>query len=386
MSSAMVYGLLPLFLVRVLHSSLASVGLIEGMAEAANSLMKIASGFATDRLGRRKPIVLVGYLLSAIDKLLFPLAHSVATVLAARLIDRLGKGIRDAPRDALLTDVTPESARGSGFGLRLAFYTAGFVAGPLTAVAIMRLSHDDFRLVFWLAVIPAALAIVVLLMALKEPPRLRDGIARQNYRRGGPVHFPVRFWWAVTIAGLLSTARLSQAFLVLKANDIGIDPAFAPFTLVIMHLIYAGAAYPFGVLADRMDRRLQLEIGVGVLIAAYIVLANAGTLPTVVVGAALWGLQLAVTQGLLSAAIAEASPEHLRGRAFGFYELAVGTTAFVANFAAGSLWELGGPVLAFGAGASIAGLTGIVLLLRQMPRTTGGTEVSQITGDKVEYR
>jgi MFS family permease len=297
----MVYGLLPLFLVQVLHSSLASVGLIEGLAEAANSLMKIGSGIATDWLGRRKPIVFAGYLLSAIDKLFFPIAENVATVLAARLIDRLGKGIRDAPRDALLTDITPESARGSGFGLRLAFYTAGFVVGPLTAVTIMRLSHDDFRLVFWLAVIPAAAATVVLLVALKEPHRLQVAVARSNDRPSGPAHFPMSYWWTVTIAGLLSTARFSQAFLVLKASDIDLDPAFAPFMLVIMHLTYASSAYPFGILADRMDRRIQLEIGVGTLIVADIVLASGSTLLTVAAGAALWGLQLAITQGLLSA-------------------------------------------------------------------------------------
>jgi len=377
MSSAMVYGLLPLFLVRVLHSSLASVGLIEGMAEAGNSFMKIGSGLASDWLGRRKPIVAVGYVLSAIDKLLFPLANNVTTVLAARLIDRLGKGIRDAPRDALLADITPEPVRGKGFGLRLAFYTAGFVVGPLTAVTVMLLSHDDFRLVFWLAVIPAAVAIVVLLVALKEPRPLQVGAARPNCKRDEPTRFPVRFWWVVTIAGLLSTARFSQAFLILKANEVGIDPAFAALTLVIMHLTYASAAYPFGILADRMDRRLQLEIGVGILIGADIMLANASTLLAVVAGAALWGLQLAVTQGLLSAVIAESSPERLRGRAFGFYELAVGVTAFVANLAAGTLWGFGGPVFAFGASALIAGLTGIALVLLQMPRTTAATEITE---------
>ena len=362
MSSAMVYGLLPVFLVTVLHVSASFVGVIEGIAEAMTSFAKVGSGLASDWLGRRKPVVLLGYALSAANKIMFPLAASASTILTARAIDRIGKGIRDAPRDAFLADVTPAPVRGSGFGLRLAFYTTGFVVGPLTAIAIMWLSGDDFRLVFWIAVIPAALAIVVLLVALREPPRRLQARAPQlRLLHRDIAGFPRTFWWAILVAGLLSLARCSLAFLVLKAHAIGIDAAFVPIVLVVTYLAYASAAYPFGVLADRMNRRIQLAIGAAVLVAADIALAGANETWTVSLGAALWGLQMAVTQGLLSASVADAAPEHLRGTAFGVYELAVGLATLAASATAGVLWTIGGPGLAFGASAVVAALAALVL-------------------------
>jgi MFS family permease len=367
MSSAMVYGLLPVFLVRVLHTTIASVGMIEGIAEATTSLTKIISGMASDWLGRRKPVVFFGYILSAVDKLLFPLAGDASTVLLARIIDRVGKGSRDAPRDAFLTDVTPMPIRGSGFGLRIAFYTSGFVVGLLTAILLMRLTSDDFRLVFWVALIPAAVAILVLLVALKEPPR-RVALPppRLRIRRADLARFPNSFWWAIVIASLLSLARFSNAFLVLKASDIGIDAAFVPIMLALMHVVFAGAAYPFGVLADQIDRRVQLGIGAIVLIVANVVLVGASAAWTTALGVALWGLQMGITQGLLSASVADAAPEQLRGTAFGMYEVAVGVTTFAASAAAGALWMSGGPGLTFGMSAAVATMVLILLLLWPM--------------------
>ena len=372
MSSAMVYGLLPVFLVKVLHASAGLVGVVEGLAEAATSLTKIGSGIASDWLGRRKPVVLLGYALSAINKIMFPLAGSITTILAARVIDRIGKGIRDAPRDAFLTDVTPAPVRGSGFGLRLTFYTMGFVVGLLCAIAVMWLSGDDFRLVFWLAVIPAALAVVVLLIALREPPRRSArGAPRLRFLRSEVASFPRAFWWSIMIASLLSLARCSPAFIVLKAHDIGIDAAFVPIMLVVMHLAYAGAAYPFGVLADRMDRRAQLGIGAVFLICADVLLAGSRGTWMVVLGAGIWGVQMAVTQGLLSASVADAAPEQLRGTAFGIYELAVGIATFAASAAAGALWMIGGPALTFSISAIIATLVMLVLWQEPMPKPDG---------------
>ena len=367
MSSAMVYGLLPVFLVKSLGASTASVGFIEGIAEAMMSLARIFSGLASDWMGRRKPLVLLGYAVSAVNKVMFPLAGAVSMVLVARVIDRVGKGLRDAPRDAFMTDVTPAKIRGSGFGLRLAFYTTGFVIGPLAAMGLMKLSGDDFRLVFWLAVIPAALAIVVLVFAIKEQAPKKFAPRPLWLRRGELAAFTGSFWWAIAIASLLSLARFSYAFLILKAHSIGIDAAFVPIMLVLMHLVYAAAAYPFGILADHIDRRLQLGIGAIVLIGADVVLATTNEGWMIAVGAGLWGLQMAVTQGLLAASVADAAPVTLRGTAFGIYDLSVGFATFIASTAAGALWMAGGPPLAFGFSGLIAAAA--ILLLLFQPRS-----------------
>ena len=371
MSSAMIYGLLPVFLVRVLGASMASVGLIEGMAEATNSLIKIFSGAASDWIGRRKPLVIFGYTLSAVVKTLFPLAESASTVLAARVIDRLGKGIRDAPRDAFLADLTAPEILGSGFGLRLALAFTGFVVGPLIAVGLMRLSGDDFRLVFWIALIPAYLSIIVLLVAVKELPSNQDDGERQlPLRRCDLAALPASFWWAIVIASLLSLARFSPAFLVLKAHHIGVDVAFVPMMLVVMYLAYSMTAYPFGVLADHFDRRLQLGIGTVILIGADVVLANASAVWATALGAALWGLQLGATQGLFGVIIADAAPGRLRGTAFGIYDVAIGIATFVASAAAGALWTVGGPVVAFSISACVAAAAALMLLFRPLSKAS----------------
>ncbi|MFN3656592.1 MAG: MFS transporter [Pseudolabrys sp.] len=362
MSSAMVYGLLPVFLVRVLGATMSTVGFIEGAAEGIMSLARIGSGLASDWMGRRKPLVLLGYAVSALNKLLFPLADTISIVLAARTIDRVGKGLRDAPRDAFMTDVTPSSIRGSGFGLRLTFYTAGYVIGPLTAMGLMALSGDDFRFVFWMAVIPAVMAIAVLFFGVKETPLPNVRPRPFRLRRSDLAQFPAAFWWAIAIAGLLSLARFSPAFLVMKAHSVGVDAAFVPIMLIVMHLIYALAAYPFGILADRVDRRFQLMAGAAVLIAADLVLANATGLPMAVIGAGIWGLQMAVTQGLLAASVADAAPPTLRGTAFGLYDLSNGAFTFLASSVAGALWMAGGADWAFVFSAAMA-LLGILLLL-----------------------
>lgn len=354
LSSAMVYGLLPVFLVRVLGASMTSVGLIEGAAEGMMALARIASGIASDWMGRRKPLVLLGYAVSAVNKITFPLAGAVSVVLAARTIDRIGKGLRDAPRDAFMTDVTPARIRGSGFGLRLTFYTTGYVFGPLAAMGLMSVSGDNFRLVFWIAVIPAVMAIFVLFYGIKESAPRQFAARPLRLRRSDLALFSGAFWWAIAIASLLSLARFTPAFLVLKAHAIGVDVAYVPVMLILMHLVYAVTAYPFGLLADRIDRRLQLLIGAAVLIAADVLLASATAPWIVAVGAGVWGLQMAVTQGLLSASVADAAPATLRGTAFGIYDLAIGAATFVASSAAGALWAVGGPPMAFGFSGLIA--------------------------------
>jgi MFS family permease len=372
MSSAMIYGLLPVFLVTVVGASTASVGLIEGIAEATTSLTKIFSGAASDWIGRRKPLVVLGYALSAVNKLLFPLAASASTVLIARIADRIGKGIRDAPRDALLADVMPSAIRGAGFGLRLALYTIGAVLGPLTAMALMVSSGDDFRLVFWIALLPGFASIGVLLIGLKEPPN-RQAAEQWRFpiRRTELVRLASPFWWAVLIAAILSLARFSPAFLVLKAHDVRIDAAFVPLILVAMYVIYSASAYPFGVLADRIDRRLQLAIGIAILIGSDLVFAAADTIWMAVIGAGLWGLQMGVTQGLLAAAIADAAPDRLRGTAFGIFDMAVGVATFAASAGAGVLWMLDGAAASFVAGAAFAAAAGGIVFFQPPPAAHG---------------
>jgi MFS family permease len=365
MSSAMIYGLLPVFLVKALGVSIASVGLIEGVAEAGTSLFKIASGAVSDRIGRRKPLVVIGYTLSAVTKTIFPLAGTVFAVLAARVIDRMGKGIRDAPRDAFLADLTTQEIRGAGFGLRLALAITGFVVGPLLAVVLMKLSGDDFQLVFWIALIPAYLSIIVLLVVVKELPFNHHAHERRRpISRYDIAALPASFWWVIVIASLLSLARFSAAFLVLKAHYVGVDAAYVPLVLVVMYLVFSLAAYPFGILADHMDRRLQLAIGTVILVCADIVLAGASTVWLTALGASLWGLQLGVTQGLLGATVADAAPDQLRGTAFGIYDVAVGAGTFVASAGAGALWAAGGPAAAFGASACVATSAALMLAIR----------------------
>jgi MFS family permease len=368
MSSAMIYGLLPVFLVRVLGATMTSVGLIEGAAEGVMALSRIGSGLASDWMGRRKPLVLLGYAVSAVNKIMFPLASSVIVVFAARTIDRFGKGLRDAPRDAFMTDVTPAQIRGSGFGLRLTFYTTGYVLGPLAAMGLMDVSGDNFRLVFWIAVIPAIIAIFVLLFGIKEVVPRKFAARPLRLRRSDIAQFTGPFWWAIAIASLLALARFTPAFLILKAHKIGVDAAFVPIMLILMHLVYAGAAYPFGVIADHIDRRLQLAFGAIMLIGANLVLASATMAWTAAIGAGLWGLQMAVTQGLLAASVADAAPVTLRGTAFGIYDLALGAGTFIASSAAGALWMVGGPEWAFGFSGLIAAVAILTLLLQPAPR------------------
>jgi MFS family permease len=365
----MIYGLLPVFLVTILGASTTTVGLIEGTAEATTSAVKIFSGVASDWIGRRKPLVVLGYTLSAVNKLLFPLAESASIVLIARIADRVGKGIRDAPRDALLADVTPSAIRGSGFGLRFALYTVGAVAGLIVAIVLMALSGDNFRLVFWIALLPGFASIGVLLIGVKEPPnRYADERGWLPIRRNDLAPLGAPFWWAISIAAIFSLGRFSPAFLVLKAHDIDVDAAFVPIILVIMYAIYCAAAYPFGMLADRINRHLQLGIGSFILVCADVMLAHAGTLWMTGLGAALWGLQMGVTQGLLAAAVADAAPERLRGTAFGIFDLAIGLTTFAASAGAGVLWTFGGAASSFMAGAALAAAVIVMLLFRFTPK------------------
>ena len=357
-SSEMVHALLPVFLVVTLGASVATVGLIEGMAEATASFAKLFSGAISDWFGRRKLLVLLGYGMAALTKPLFPLATGVGAVLAARFLDRIGKGIRGAPRDALIADVTTPDQRGAAYGLRQAMDTVGAFAGPLIAVALMLATGDDVRLVFWVAVLPAMAAVVLIVFFVHEPVDRPPPAARRPFplRRAELARLPPAYWRTVAIVGIFTLARFSEAFLVLKAMDVGLPIAWVPLVIVAMNLVYAAAAYPLGALADRMDRGRLLAVGVGLLVAADLVLAFATSWPVVFVGAGLWGLHMASTQGLLSAMVADAAPADLRGSAFGVFNVIQGLALLLASAAAGVLWVVAGPAATFLVGAGFATL------------------------------
>jgi MFS family permease len=364
LSSEMIHSLLPVFLVTTLGASALAVGLIEGIAEATAAIVKVFSGALSDRLGRRKPLVLAGYGLAALSKPLFPLATGIGAVLTARFVDRIGKGIRGAPRDALIADLTPPPQRGAAYGLRQAMDTVGACAGPLVAMALMAASDDNFRMVFWVAVVPALACVLLIVFGVREPER--PATARQVRL---PIELPSlarlsgRFWWVVVFAAVLTLARFSEAFLLLRATDLGLAATWTPLILVVMNVVYAASAYPFGLLADRASRRQLLGWGIALLVGADLLLASAVDLWWVAGGAALWGLHLGATQGLLAALVADAAPAQLRGTAFGIFNLATGVVLLIASTVAGLLWAAVGPAWTFYAGAAFSSLALLGLLL-----------------------
>ncbi len=365
LSSEMIHSLLPVFLVSVLGASALSVGLIEGIAEATTSITKIFSGTLSDYLGRRKFLTGLGYAIAAVTKPLFPLAGSVSWVLVARFVDRIGKGIRGAPRDALVGDLAPPGLRGACYGLRQSLDTVGAFAGPLVASAVMAVTLDDFRLVFWVAVIPAFLAVGILMFGVEEPPATRPTCETRLPIRAADVRaLEPTYWSVVVVATILTFARFSEAFLLLRAQDRGVSIPLVPMVLVVMNVAYAASAYPAGRLSDRMDRRLVLAAGSVVLIAGDIVLALAASPLGVLIGVVLWGLHMGLTQGLLAAMVTDTAPARLRGTAFGLFNLAGGMATLMASILAGWFWTTYGAAATFYAGAvfTAAALVGLLAL------------------------
>jgi MFS family permease len=359
-SSELIHSLLPVFLVSALGTSVLAVGLIEGAAESTALIVKVFSGAISDYMGRRKPLAVLGYGLGALSKPLFALATSAGFVLGARLLDRVGKGLRGAPRDALVADLAPPEIRGAAFGLRQALDTVGAFLGPLLAVAFMLLWQDDFRHVFWLAVVPAVLSIAVLLFGVHEPEHAREGRRQNPIRRDNLVRLGRPYWWVVGAGAVFTLARFSEAFLVLRAREGGLALAWTPLVLIAMNAVYAVFAFPFGKLADKMSHATLLGWGLLVLIVADLLLASAKGGPVMWSGIALWGLHMAMTQGLLATMVADTSPEDLRGTAFGCFNLVSGVALLIASGVAGLLWDWFGASTTFLTGA---GLTAAALLL-----------------------
>ena len=374
-SSEMIHALLPVYLVSVLGATMTSVGAIEGIAESTASIVKIFSGALSDWLGRRKFLATLGYGLAALTKPAFPLAQGIDVLIAARFVDRVGKGIRGAPRDALVADIAPPALRGASFGLRQSLDTIGAFLGPALAIGLMWLSADNFKLVFWAAVPPALLAVALLLVAVKEPER--HGGAAQ-------LRFPLRFselarlggaFWLVTLIGtVFALAHFSEAFLILRARDAGLPMALSPLVLVAMNVVYAISAYPAGALSDACDRLIVLAFGLALLIAADLVLAGFGGLIGVSIGVLLWGLHMGLTQGLLSTLVADVAAADLRGTAFGMFNLLSGLATLAASLLAGALWDRHGAQATFCAGAvfATAALGGLALARLRAPGLGAG--------------
>lgn len=368
-SSELIHSLLPAFLVGSLGASATVLGFIEGAAESLALIVKIFSGALSDYLGRRKLLAVLGYGLGAVSKPLFALAGSAGMVLAARLIDRTGKGIRGAPRDALVADIVPPHLRGASFGLRQALDTVGAFLGPLLAIVLMLLLADNFRHVFWFAVIPAFLAVALLLFGVREPEHLKNGNGANLIKLANLKRLSAEYWWVVAFGAVFTLARFSEAFLVLRAMQGGLAIAWVPMVFVAMNAVYALTAYPFGKLADSMRHTTLLKYGLVLLVAADLVLAASDHLGFVFAGVALWGLHLAMTQGLLAAMVAGAAPADLRGTAYGFFNLFSGAAMLAASVVAGELWDRLGPTLTFYGGGVFAVLALGILLLRDS-RTT----------------
>ncbi|MBI3775824.1 MAG: MFS transporter [Gammaproteobacteria bacterium] len=363
-SSEMIHSLLPVFMVTVLGTSVWVIGLIEGAAEATALIVKIFSGVLSDRWGKRKPLAVLGYGLGAISKPLFALATSTGFVLTARVLDRIGKGIRGAPRDALVADLAPAELRGAAFGLRQALDTIGAFLGPLLAIGLMLLWANDFRAVFWVAIIPAFLAVVLLLFGVQEPERQSGAVRSNPLSKQNLQRLNGAYWQVVVIGAVFTLARFSEAFLVLRALQGGLPIAYAPLVLIAMNVIYAAGAYPFGKLSDAMSRSKLLAWGLVVLIAADALLAWSNDWTWVWAGISLWGLHMAMTQGLLAAMVAETAPADLRGTAFGFFNLMSGIAMLIASALAGVLWDQLGASFTFAAGAVFSLLALLMILSR----------------------
>jgi MFS family permease len=365
-SSESIHSLLPVFLVTSLGASMLAVGVVEGIAESTALIVKVFSGTLSDHFGKRKGLALLGYGLGAVSKPLFALAASVEWVFAARFMDRIGKGVRGAPRDALVADLAAPEIRGAAYGLRQSLDTVGAFLGPLLAVGLMLLFAEDFRAVFWFAVIPGLLSVLVLVFGVEEPiATKRSGVASPMRWRTLD-DMGAAYWWVVIAGTVFTLARFSEAFLILRAQQLGLGDSYVPLVLVLMNVVYALSAYPVGRLADRMSHLRLLMIGLAVLVVSDVVLALAHNLVVVAVGVSLWGLHMGMTQGLLATMVASAAPAHLRGTAFGFFNLASGIAMLLASVLAGLLWDTAGASATFYTGAAFS-----LIALAMMARYRG---------------
>jgi len=370
-SSELIHSLLPVFMATSLGVSMVTIGVVEGVAEATAAITKVFSGALSDFLRKRKFLMILGYTLAAFTKPVFPLASSIGWVFAARFVDRVGKGIRGAPRDALVADIAPRELRGAAYGLRQALDSVGAFIGPVLAVIFMAWFANDIRGVMWIAVLPAFTAVALLAVYVEEPGRgSADGVSRARLSLADVKRLPLRYWLVVLLGAVFTLARFSEAFLVLRAQDVGLSIGYVPLVFIIMNIFYALFAYPAGAASDRFSPRTLLLAGLVLLIAADLSMATASAPFMTLIGAALWGLHLALTQGLLAKLVADTSPAELRGSTFGVFNLISGVALLLASVIAGELWSAFGASATFLAGAAFAAIAALGLLAyRTRPKT-----------------
>jgi len=372
-SSELIHSLLPVFMSTVLGASMMTIGLVEGIAEATASVAKVFSGTISDALGKRKGLAVLGYGLAAVTKPIFPLAGTMGWVFTARFLDRIGKGIRGAPRDALVADLTPRQLWGAAYGFRQSLDSVGAFLGPCLAVAFMALLANDIRAVLWVAVIPAFVSVAVLILGVQEPERAETSPGIQNrFTLSAIQQLPLRYWLIVLLSAVFTLARFSEAFLVLRALDVGLAIGYVPLVMIVMNIVYAVSAYPAGIAADHLNRRTLLIVGLAMLITADLVLAAAASPLTAFVGAGFWGLHMGLTQGLFAKLVADVAPTELRGTAFGLFNLVGGGALLLASVLAGALWNTLGAPATFVAGAAFAALAAFGLLAYRKPLQTAG--------------
>jgi MFS family permease len=367
-SSELVHSLLPLFMIGVLGASMVTVGVVEGVAEATAAIVKVFSVALSDYLGKRKFLLVLGYSLAALTKPVFPLATAMSWVFLARFVDRVGKGIREAPRDALIAETVPSALRGAAYGLRQALDSVGAFLGPLLAMALMAWLASEVKAVMWFAVPPAFIAVALLAVAVHEPERKQGGSAeRPRLATADARRLPARYWLVVLLGAAFTLARFSEAFLILRAQDVGLALALVPGVMVVMNVVYAAIAFPAGAAADRRGAHGLLLVGLATLVAADLVLAAATSPLAVFAGAALWGIHMGLTQGLLSKLVADTAPGDLLGTAFGVFNLVSGVALLLASVIAGALWSGFGAPATFIAGAAFAAIAALGLAAYRRP-------------------
>ena len=357
-SSEMIYPLLPVFLTTVLGASAGSLGVIEGAAETTSALLKLASGWWSDRVRRRKPLIALGYGLASAARPLVAIAQTTSQVLAIRLVDRVGKGIRGAPRDALIADSVDWSIRGKAFGIQRTSDHAGAVLGPLIAFAVLNWWHTPLRTVFWLAAIPGAIAVAIAVFVVREE-RVHE--AHHGPKIDPAVPLPRTFWGALGAITLFTLGNSTDAFLLLRATQLGVPVAMTPFLWAMLHVVKSSTSTPGGILSDRIGRKPAVVGGWMIYAVVYLLFARATESWHAWALFAAYGLYFGLAEGPERALVADIVPGGKRGTAYGWYNLSIGIAALPASIIFGLIWDRAGSAAAFTFGACLAGLAAIAL-------------------------